>query len=97
MIDNSTWYSVTIYCVDQFSKESTMASLEHVEEGATSNNLTMVIMKSVTDLTNMFQEDIARRMLSFGAGRFHLPSYMSLLENAYSYNFHIYCIIVHVS
>jgi hypothetical protein len=74
-----------------------MASLEHVEEGATSNNLTKVIMKVVTDLTSMSQEDTARRMLSFGASRFHLPSCMSLLENAYSYNFHMYCIIVHVS
>lgn len=49
-----------------------MAALEHVEEGATSNNLTKVIMKVVTDLTGMSREDTARRMLSFGAGKFIL-------------------------
>jgi hypothetical protein len=68
-----------------------------LEEGATSNNLTKVIMKAVIDLTGMSREDTARQMLSFGAGRFHLPCCMSLLENACTYNFHISCIIVHVS
>jgi chemotaxis methyl-accepting protein methylase len=61
--------------------------LEHVEEGETSNNLTKVIMKVVTNFTNMFREDSARQMLSFGAGKFHLPCCMSLLENACSYHF----------
>ena len=86
-IDNGTWCNATIYYMDQFGRESALAALEHVEEGATSNNLTKVIMKGMTDLTSMSQEDTARQMLSFEAGKFHLPCCMSLLENACSNHF----------
>jgi hypothetical protein len=68
-IDNGTWCSVTIYYVNNFARESTMATLEHIEEGATSNTLTKVITKAVEKVTGMPREDIAERMLAFGAGK----------------------------
>jgi hypothetical protein len=68
-IDNGTWCSVTLYYVDQFSRESMMATVEHIEEGETINNLTKVIMKVVQKVTSMSRDDIARRMLAFGGGK----------------------------
>jgi hypothetical protein len=46
-----------------------MATVEHIEEGATSNNLTKGIMKAVQKVTGMSRDDIARRMLAFGGGK----------------------------
>jgi hypothetical protein len=68
-IDNGTWCSVTVYYMNNFAKESTMATLEHIEEGATSNTLTKVITKAMEKVTGMSREDIAERMLAFGAGK----------------------------
>jgi hypothetical protein len=58
-----------LYYVDDFARESMMASLVHIEEGATSNNLTKVIMKVVSSLTGMPRDDIAKRMVAFAAGK----------------------------
>jgi hypothetical protein len=69
-IENSTWVSVTIYYIDDWGRESMMCGLEHVEEGATSNNLTKVIMKAVQALTAMSREEVAKKMIAFGAGEF---------------------------
>jgi hypothetical protein len=69
-IDNRNWASATIYYVFDFGRESFNCMLEHVEEGGTSNNLTRVIMKAITKVTNMSQQDIANYMVSFGAGIF---------------------------
>jgi hypothetical protein len=46
-----------------------MATLEHIEDGATSNNLSKVIMNVVTSLTKLEREEIATCMLAFGAGK----------------------------
>jgi hypothetical protein len=67
-IDNGTWISVTLYYVSEFASRSFMVTLEHVEGGASSNNLTRVIIKAVTLLIGMSRSDIASRMVAFGAG-----------------------------
>jgi hypothetical protein len=67
-IDNGTWISITLYYISEFARRSFMVTLEHVEEGASSNNLTRVIIKAVTSLTGMSRSDIASRMVAFGAG-----------------------------
>jgi hypothetical protein len=67
-IDNGTWISVTLYYVSEFAHHSFMVTLEHMEEGANSNNLTRAIIKAVTSLTGMSRSDIASRMVAFGAG-----------------------------
>jgi hypothetical protein len=71
-IDNGTWVSVTIYYIQDFQRCSMMATLEHIEDGATSNNLSKVIMNAVTSLTKLEREEIATRILAFGAGKSQL-------------------------
>jgi hypothetical protein len=66
-IDNGTW--VMLYYAEDYGCKSMMCLLEHLEEGATSNNLTWVITKAVSDLNGMSREDIATRFLAFGAGK----------------------------
>jgi hypothetical protein len=61
--------SMTLYYVEDYDCKSMMCLLEHLEEGATSNNLARVIMKAVSDLSGMSREDIATRFLAFGAGK----------------------------
>jgi hypothetical protein len=61
--------SVTLYYVEDYGRKFMMCSLEHVEEGATSNNLTRVIMKAVSNLSGLSLEDIATRFLAFGTGK----------------------------
>jgi hypothetical protein len=68
-IDNGSWVSMTIYYVDEFARESVNAALQHIDEGATSNNLTKIIMKAVQGLIGMTHEEIAVKMLAFGAGK----------------------------
>jgi hypothetical protein len=43
-------------------------------KGATANNLTKVIIKAVCDLIGMLRDDIATRMMAFGAGKSHITS-----------------------
>jgi hypothetical protein len=45
--DNGTWVSVTIYTVHDWERFYMQASLELLDEEATSNNLTRLIMKTV--------------------------------------------------
>jgi hypothetical protein len=71
-IDNGTWASITFYYVEQFGRESTMCALLYVNEGATANNLTKVIIKAVRDLISMSCDDIAMTMMAFGAGKLHI-------------------------
>jgi hypothetical protein len=44
-VDNGTWISVTLYYVSKFACRNFMVTLEHVEEGASSNNLTRIISR----------------------------------------------------
>ena len=62
-----------------------MATLEHIEEGATSNTLTKVITKVVEKVTGMSKEDIVRRMLAFGVDK---------RANSYEIFLLVLCIIV---
>jgi hypothetical protein len=68
-IDNETWISVTMYYVSDFARESMNVALEHIDEGATSNNLMKVIMKAIQWLTSMSREEIASKMMAFGVGK----------------------------
>ena len=63
-----------------------MATLEHIEEEATSNTLTKVITKVVEKVTSMSREDIAEQMLAFGAGK---------KANSYEICLLVLCIIVY--
>ena len=51
-----------------------MCALLHVNEGATANNLTKIIMKAVCDLIGMSRDNITKRMMAFGAGKSHIIS-----------------------
>jgi hypothetical protein len=62
----------TIDNIQDFQCCSMMATLEHIEDGATSNNLSKVIMNAVTSLTKLEREEIATRILAFGAGKSQL-------------------------
>jgi hypothetical protein len=89
-IDNGTWMSVTIYYIDDWGRESMMYALEHVKEGATSNNLTKVIMKAVQALTAMSREEIAKKIIAFGAGEFlDLLQLLELHPTSNFYNFDV--------
>lgn len=68
-IDNGTWVSMTMYYVADFSRESFMYQLEHIEEGATYNNLTKIITHVVCDISRMLRVNISNRMLAFGVGQ----------------------------
>ena len=84
-INNSTWCSITIYYVNNFARESIMATLEYIEEGVTSNTLTKVITKAVEKVTGMSKEDTARWMLAFGTSK---------RANSYEICLLVLCIIV---
>jgi hypothetical protein len=68
-IDNGTWILVTMYYVSDFACKSMNVALEHIDEGATSNNLRKVIIKAVQWLTGMSREEVASKMMAFGAGK----------------------------
>jgi hypothetical protein len=60
--------SVTLHYVTDWGHENFLAKLDHVEDDATSNNLTKVITKAICNITRMSRIDIASRMLAFGGG-----------------------------
>lgn len=66
-IDNGTWVSVHMYVMKDFERFHMLAALERVE-GATSNNLTKVIMASVQAVSGLNREEVSTRMVCFGAG-----------------------------
>jgi hypothetical protein len=66
-IDNGTWIYVHLYVVQDFSRFHMLAALEHVEDGATSNNLTKVIMAAVQAVSRLKLEEIAKKMVCFEA------------------------------
>jgi hypothetical protein len=67
-IDNGTWVSVILHYAVDWGRENFLVKLDHVEDGATSNNLTKVITKAICNITGMSCIDIVSRMLAFGAG-----------------------------
>lgn len=98
--------SVTLYYIEDYGRKSMICALEHMEEGATSNNLARVIMKAVSDLSGMSREDIATRFLAFGAvdvfqgyktsviwqmQESSTPSGYSLFYKFFFFQFHIVC------
>ena len=58
-MDNSTWISIHVYVVKNYERFSMLAALEHVQEEATSNNLTKVVMTNLQVLSGFQQEEIA--------------------------------------
>jgi hypothetical protein len=67
-MDNGTWISIHVYVVKNYERFPMLAALEHVQEGATSNNLTKVVMTNLQALSGFQREDIAARLVCFGAG-----------------------------
>jgi hypothetical protein len=47
IVDNGTWVYVHVYVIQDFSRFHMLAALEHVEDEATLNNLTKVIIVTV--------------------------------------------------
>jgi hypothetical protein len=64
-MDNSTWISIHCYVVIGFDRFHMLAVLEHVEEGATLNNLTKVIMANIEAVSGFDRDDIVQRMVCF--------------------------------
>jgi hypothetical protein len=50
-----------------------VCALEYVKEGATSNNVTKIIIKAIQALITMSREEVAKRMIAFGANEFLDP------------------------
>jgi hypothetical protein len=72
------------------------ASLEHLDEDATSNNITRLIMKTVQKVFGLEREDIAARFVAFGAGL--CTRHLSCLHvNIYVCIFSIHENVIHVS
>jgi hypothetical protein len=67
-IDNGTWVSVHVHVVVEWERFHILVALEHVDEGATSNNLTKVIMKAVESVSCLSREQIGKKLMAFGAG-----------------------------
>jgi hypothetical protein len=67
IIDNGTWVSVTLYYIGDWRRENFLTKLDHVEDGATSNNLMKVITKAIYNISGMSRIDIASRLLAFKA------------------------------
>jgi hypothetical protein len=67
-MDNGTWVSIHVYVVKKYEHFPMLAALEHVQEGATSNNLTKVVMTNLQALSGFQQEEIAARLVCFRAG-----------------------------
>jgi hypothetical protein len=66
--DNGTWVSVTMYTMRDWERFYMQASLELLDEEATSNNLTRLIVKTVQTVSGLDRQDIAARFVAFGAG-----------------------------
>jgi hypothetical protein len=66
--DNGTWISIHVYIVQNFERKPMLVALERVEDGATSNNLTKVVMTNVQARSGLNRDDIPKRMVCFGAG-----------------------------
>jgi hypothetical protein len=77
-MDNGTWVSIHVYVVKDYERLPMLAALEHVQEGATSNNLTKVVMTNLQALSGFDQEERAARLVCFGAGN-HLLKYSFVL------------------
>jgi hypothetical protein len=63
-----------VYVVKDYEHFPMLAALEHVQEGATSNNLTKVVMTNLQALSGFDWEEIAARLVFFRAGN-HLLKY----------------------
>jgi hypothetical protein len=78
-MDNGMWVSIHVYLVKDYERFPMLAALEHVQEGATSNNLTKVVMTNLQALSGFDREEIAARLVCFGAGN-HLLKYSFVLS-----------------
>jgi hypothetical protein len=78
-MDNGTWVSIHVYVIKGYERFPMLAALEHVQEGATSNNLTKVVMTNLQALSGFDREEIAARLVCFGAGN-HLLKYSFVLS-----------------
>jgi hypothetical protein len=59
---------VHVHVVVEWERFHILVALEHVDEGATSNNLTKVIMKAVESVSCLSREQIGKKLMAFGVG-----------------------------
>jgi hypothetical protein len=51
--DNGTWISIYVYVVREFQRYHMLAGLERMDDGASSNNLTKVIIATVQEISGL--------------------------------------------
>lgn len=67
MIDNQSWISIHYYVVQDQCHLPILIFLEQVIEGGGSDNLTKVIMGVLKKEGGVFDANVARKLMSFGA------------------------------
>jgi len=67
MIDNDSWICVHTYVVQNFVRVLYLISLQCLVDGGSVDSLTLVIMNTLESGGDVTKDQIARRLLSFGA------------------------------
>jgi acyl-homoserine lactone acylase PvdQ len=55
--------------IKEWKKVSNMLNLQHVVDGATFDNLTSLIMKSLMEFGGLSETNLANKLVSFGVDR----------------------------
>ncbi len=65
-IDNQSWLSIHVYVVKEWKKVSIMLNLQRVVDGATFDNLTSLIVKSLMEFGGLSETNLANKLVCFG-------------------------------
>ncbi len=66
-IDNQSWLSIHLYVIDGWKWVSILLNLQKVLDGATSTNLTKLIVWSLVEFGSMIETNVANKLVCFGA------------------------------
>jgi hypothetical protein len=71
-IDTQSWINIHTSVVQDWAKVPIFISLEQVTKGATTINLTKVIIEAVTMKGGLGKDDISSKLMLFGVGMYML-------------------------
>jgi hypothetical protein len=66
-LDNQSWISIHAYCLQDFSRQPILISLERLTEGASAGRLAIIIIDAMINHGGQSKDELRQKFVSFGA------------------------------
>jgi len=66
-VDNTSWVGVHVYAMDSWERKPHLLHLSCISESGTTDQLSEIIMHALIEEGGLTREDIARKLVCFGA------------------------------